>query len=339
VDDTGDEETADAAQAGGCTEIDAFEAPRALAIAPDGSALFTTSYSAVSILHRDPAGVLTDGGCLAQEDDRCGAAAVLGAPADLVAAGGQVYGVGGNLVATLAPAPALSAAGDGTATVSCAVACSGTARAVTYGSGLRAGVVARGAARAFSLRAGGRARLRVPAAHRRGRIVLVARPTQRRLATGTLGLGRRGRPLHGRYCLHTGCRFLGGTVTAPQARAGRFAAFAVRSRVRRGATHTAIAVVDLTHRRVTFLSSAQGSGHGIAVPRIVVKRDGAIAWIACRGHGIHCTRQHADEAHVHDALGTRLLSSAPGRVSTHLSLTGTTLTYEVAGVRRRVPLR
>ena len=104
--------------------------------------------------------------------------------------------------------------------------------------------------------------------------------------------------------------------------------------------HTAIAVVDLTHRRVTFLSPAQGNGHGIAVPRIVVKRDGAIAWIACRGAGTHCRRQHADEVHVHDALGTRLLSSAPGpRLERTSSLTGTTLSYEIAGVRRRVPLR
>jgi DNA-binding beta-propeller fold protein YncE len=342
VDDTVDEEdTSEArtAQAGTCTPIDAFEAPRTLAITPDGSTLFSSNYSAVSILHRDSAGVLTDAGCLAEEDDRCGAAPVLGAPADLVAADGQVYGVGGTAVATFGPAPALTPAGDGSATVSCAVACSGTTRAVTYGSGLRAGVVARGAARAFDLHAGGRVRLRLRAPHRRGRIVLVARPRARRLATGTLAFGRRGHPAGGRYCLHSGCRFLGGTVSAPQARAGRFAAFAVRSRARRGATHTAIAVVDLTHRRVTFLSSALGSGHGIAVPRIVVKRDGAIAWIACRGHDTRCTRQHADEVHVHDALGTRLLSSAPGHVSTYLSLTATTLTYEIAGVRRRVPLR
>jgi hypothetical protein len=109
--------------------------------------------------------------------------------------------------------------------------------------------------------------------------------------------------------------------------------------VRRGVTHTAIAVVDLTHRRVSFLAPAQGNGHGIAVARIVVKRDGAVAWIACRGAATHCKRQHADEVHVHDALGTRLLSSAPGRVSSYLSLTGTTLSYEIAGVRRRVPLR
>jgi hypothetical protein len=162
------------------------------------------------------------------------------------------------------------------------------------------------------------------------------------MATATLGFGRRGRANANppaRYCLHSDCRFLGGTVTAPQARAGRFAAFAVRSKVRRGVTHTAIAVVDLTHRRVTFLSPAQGNGHRIAVPRILVKRDGAIAWIACRGAGTHCRRQHADEVHVRDALGTRLLSSAPGHVSTYLSLDGTTLTYEVAGVRRHVPLR
>ena len=98
-------------------------------------------------------------------------------------------------------------------------------------------------------------------------------------------------------------------------------------------------MVDLTHRRVAFLAAAQGNGHGVAVPRIVVKRDGAIAWIACRGRGSHCYRQHADEVHIHDALGTRLLSAAPGRVSTHLGLAGTTLSYEVAGVRRRVPLR
>ena len=170
--------------------------------------------------------------------------------------------------------------------------------------------------------------------------MLVAKPrAHTRLATGTLAFGRRGRAMTGRYCLHSGCRFLGGTVTAPQARAGRFAAFAVRSKVRRGVTHTAIAVVDLTHRRVTFIAPAQGDGHGIAVPRIVVKRDGAIAWIACRGRGTRCCRQHADEVHVHDALGTRLLSSAPGRVSNFLDLSGTTLSYEVAGVRRRVPLR
>jgi hypothetical protein len=178
-------------------------------------------------------------------------------------------------------------------------------------------------------------RLRLHAAHHRGRIVLVAKPRTRRLATGTLSFGRRGRAIRGHYCLHSGCRFLGGTVTAPQARAGRFAAFAVRS----GARHTAIAVVDLTRRRVVFLSAAQGNGHGIAVPRIVVKRDGAIAWLACHGRGTHCYRQHADEVHVHDALGTRLLSSAPGRVSTYLALTGTTLSYEIAGLRRRVPLR
>jgi hypothetical protein len=98
-------------------------------------------------------------------------------------------------------------------------------------------------------------------------------------------------------------------------------------------------VVDLTHRRVTFLTAAQGNGHGIAVPRIIVKRDGAIAWIACRGTGTHCARQHADEVHIHDALGTRLLSSAPGHVSNVLSLNGTTLSYEIAGARRRVPLR
>ena len=206
---------------------------------------------------------------------------------------------------------------------------------MTYGAGLRAAVVARGAARTFSLRAGQRVRLRLRAPGRRGRIVLVARPRTRRLATGTLAFGRRGHAGRGHYCLHRGCRFLGGTVTAPQARAGRFAAFAVRSR----GVHTAIAVVDLTRRRVTFLAPAEGDGHGIAVPRIVVKRDGAIAWIACRGHGTHCWRQHADEVHVHDALGTRLLSSAPGHVSTYLSLSGTTLGYEIAGVRRRVPLR
>jgi hypothetical protein len=159
------------------------------------------------------------------------------------------------------------------------------------------------------------------------------------VATATLARGRRGQARRGHYCLHSGCRFLGGTVAAPQARAGRFAAFAVRSKVRRGVPHTAIAVVDLTHRRVTFLAPALGNGHGVAVPRILVKRDGAIAWIACRGAGTRCRRQHADEVHVHDALGTRLLSSAPGRVSAYLSLGGTTLTYEVAGVRRRVPLR
>jgi hypothetical protein len=335
-DDTSDDdETADAAQAGSCIPIDAFEAPRALAITPDGSTLLATNYSAVSILHRDASGVLSDAGCTAQEDDRCGA--VLGAPADLVAApdGRQVYAVGGSAVATFAPAPALAPSGDGAATVSCAVDCSGTARAVLYGSGLRAGVVARGVARAFDLRAGERLRLRLRTPQRHGRIVLVAKPRTRRLATGTVALGRRGRPLRARYCLHSGCRFLGGTVTAPQARAGRFAAFAVRS----NGVHTAIAVVDLTRRRVTFLSPAQGDGHGVGVPRIVVKRDGAIAWIACRGRGTHCYRQHADEVHIHDALGTRLLSSAPGHVSTHLSLTGTTLTYEIAGVRRRVPLR
>ena len=134
-------------------------------------------------------------------------------------------------MATFGPAPALAPAGDGTATVSCAVACSGTARAVTYGSGLRAGVVARGAARAFSLHAGERVRLRLRAPRHRGRIVLIAKPrAHTRLATGTLAFGRRGRAMTGRYCLHSGCRFLGGTVTAPQARAGRFAAFAVRSR-------------------------------------------------------------------------------------------------------------
>jgi hypothetical protein len=258
---------------------------------------------------------------------------VLGAPADLVAAGGQVYGVGSTSVATFAPAPALAPSADGTATVTCPTDCSGTARAVTYGTGLRAGVVARGAARAFSLRAGGRLRLRLPAPAHRGRIVLVAKA--RRLATGTLAFGRRGRTLRGRYCLHSGCRFLGGTVTAPQARAGKFAAFAVRWR----GVSTAIAVVDLTHRRVAFLASAQGNGHGVAVPRIVAKRDGAIAWVACRGRGTRCARQHADEVHIHDALGTRLLSSAPGHVSAYLSLTGTTLGYEIAGVRRRVPLR
>jgi hypothetical protein len=340
LDDEGDgEDTADAAQAGTCTPIDAFDAPRALAITPDGATLLTASYYAVAILHRDASGVLTDAGCLAQEDDRCGAAPVLGAAADLAAAGEEVYGVGGTNVATFAPAPALAPSGDGTATVSCAVDCSGTARAVTYGAGLRAGVVARGAARTFSLRTGQRVRLRLRAAHHRGRIVLVAKPRARRLATGTLAFGRRGRALRGHYCLHSGCRFLGGTVTAPQARAGRFAAFAVRSKVRRGVRHTAIAVVDLTHRRVAFLAAAQGNGHGIAVPRIVVKRDGAIAWIACRGRGTHCYRQHADEVHIHDALGTRLLSAAPGRASIYLGLTGTTLSYEVAGVRRRVPLR
>ena len=334
--------TARAAQAGGCTPIDAFEAPRSLALTPDGSTLLASSYSAVSILHRDASGALTDAGCLAEEDDRCGPAPAMGSPADLVAApgGAQVYGVGGSLVATFGPAPALAPAGDGTATVSCAVACSGTARAVTYGSGLRAGVVARGAARAFSLHAGERVRLRLRAPRHRGRIVLVAKPrAHTRLATGTLAFGRRGRAMTGRYCLHSGCRFLGGTVTAPQARAGRFAAFAVRSKVRRGVTHTAIAVVDLTHRRVTFIAPAQGDGHGIAVPRIVVKRDGAVAWIACRGARTRCRRQHADEVHVHDALGTRLLSSAPGRVSNVLNLSGTTLSYEIAGVRRRVPLR
>jgi hypothetical protein len=345
--DTTDESdtTARAAQAGGCTPIDAFEAPRALALTPDGSTLLSSNYSAVSILHRDASGVLTDAGCLAQEDDRCGPAPDLGAPADLVAApdGERVYGVGGSLVASFGPAPALARAAHGTATVSCAVACSGTARAVTYGAGLRSGVVARGAPRSFSLRAGGRTRIRLRAPQRRGRIVLVATPRARsRLATATLAFGRRGHPDANpptRYCLHSGCRFLGGTVTAPQARAGRFAAFAVRSKVRRGVTHTAIAVVDLTHRRVSFLAPAQGNGHGIAVPRIVVKRDGALAWIACRGSGTHCRRQHADELHVHDALGTRLLSSAPGRVSRYLSLGGTTLSYEIAGVRRRVPLR
>jgi hypothetical protein len=212
------------------------------------------------------------------------------------------------------------------------VDCSGTARAVTYGTGLRAAVVARGAARSFSLRAGRRLRLRLRLPAHHGRIVLVAKA--RRLATGTLALGRRGHALRGRYCLHNGCRFLGGTVTAPQARAGRFAAFAVRWR----GVSTAIAVVDLTHRRVAFLASAQGSGHGIAVPRIVAKRDGAIAWIACRGHGTRCARRHADEVHIHDALGTRLLSCAPGRVSTQLSLTASTLSYEIAGSRRRVAL-
>jgi hypothetical protein len=160
VDDSEEEDTAEedatarAAQAGACTPIDAFEAPRALALTPDGSTLLASNYSAVSILHRDAAGALTDAGCLAEEDDRCGAAPIMGAPVDLVAApgGGQVYGVGGSLVATFGPAPALSAAGDGTATVSCVVACSGTARAVTLGSGLRAGVVARGAERAFRCR-------------------------------------------------------------------------------------------------------------------------------------------------------------------------------------------
>jgi hypothetical protein len=344
LDDTGDEDAADAraAQAGACTPIDALDEPRALAMTPDGSTLLAASYTGVSILHRDEAGVLTDAGCLAEEDDRCGAAPALGAPADLIAAEGQVYGVGGSTIATFAPAPALAPAGEGSATVACAVDCSGTARAVTYGSGLRAGVVARGAARVFSLRAGQRVRLRLRAPRRRGRIVLVATPRGRRLATGTLAFGRRGRAHANppaRYCLHSGCRFLGGTVTAPQARAGRFAAFAVRSRLRRGVIHTAIAVVDLTHRRVTFLAAAQGTGHGIAVPQIIVKRDGAIAWIACRGRGIRCYRQHADEVHIHDALGTRLLSSAPGHVSTHLSLAGTTLSYEIAGVRRVVPLR
>jgi Lactonase, 7-bladed beta-propeller len=342
LDDTPDDETADAAQAGSCTLIDAFEAPRALAITPDGSTLLATNYSAVSILRRDASSVLSDAGCLAEEDDRCGAAQVLGAPADLVATDGQIYGVGGTTVATFGPAPALAPSGDGTATVSCAVECSGTARAVTYGAGLRAGVVASAAPRAFSLRAGGKVRLRLRAAQRRGRVVLVAKPHTRRLATGTLAFGRRGRAdanPPARYCLHNGCRFLGGTVIAPQARAGRFAAFAVRSTVRRGVHHTAIAVVDLTRRRVTFLSPAQGDGHGVAVPRIVVKRDGAIAWIACRGRGMHCFRQHADEIHIHDALGTRLLSSAPGHVSNYLSLTGTTLTYEIAGIRRRMPLR
>jgi len=343
VDDSeADDTTARAAQAGGCTPIDAFEAPRALALTPDGSTLLASNYSAVSILHRDAAGVLTDAGCLAEEDDRCGGAPAMGAPVDLVAApgGGQVYGVGGSLVATFGPAPALAAAPDATAIVSCAVACSGSARAVTLGSGLRAGVVARGAARAFNLRAGGRVRIRVAAAHRQGRVVLVTQPrAHSRLASAALALGRRGRAVRGRYCLHSGCRFLGGAVTAPQARAGRFAAFAVRSTVRRGVMHTAIAVVDLTHRRVTFLAAAQGNGHGIAVPRIVVKRDGAIAWIACRGTGTRCRRQHADEVHVRDALGTRLLSSAPGHVSDYLSVDGTTLSYEIAGVRRRVPLR
>ena len=341
-DTTGDEtldESADAAQAGACTPVDAFDAPRVLAITPDGSTLFAASYYAVSILHRDASGVLSDAGCLANEDDRCGAAPVLGAPADLAAAGDQVYGVGGTNVATFAPAPALASSGDGAATVSCEVDCSGTARAVTYGAGLRAGVVARGAARRFKLRAGQRVRLRLRASRHRGRIVLVATPRARRLATGRLAFGRHGRALRGRYCLHSGCRFLGGTVTAPQARAGRFAAFAVRSGVRRGVRHTAIAVVDLTHRRVAFLAAAQGNARGIAMPRIVVKRDGAIAWIACRGRGSHCYRQHADEVHIHDALGTRLLSAAPGRVSTYLGLAGTTLSYEVAGVRRRVPLR
>src|SRR5439155_2160873 len=102
LDDSSDDETADAAQAGSCTPIDAFEAPRALAITPDGSTLLATNYSAVSILHRDDAGVLTDGGCLAEEDDRCGTAPAMGAPVDLVAApgGSQIYGVGGSLVAT-----------------------------------------------------------------------------------------------------------------------------------------------------------------------------------------------------------------------------------------------
>jgi hypothetical protein len=98
-------------------------------------------------------------------------------------------------------------------------------------------------------------------------------------------------------------------------------------------------VVDLTHRRVSFLATAQGNGHGVAVPRIVVKPDGAVAWIACRGAGTDCRRRHADEVHVHDALGTRLLSSAPGWVSRYLALNGTTLDYEVGGVRRRLPLR
>ena len=113
--------------------------------------------------------------------------------------------------------------------------------------------------------------------------MLVARPRTRALATDARVRAARPRG-RGHYCLHSGCRFLGGTVTAPQARAGRFAAFAVRSR----GVHTAIAVVDLTRRRVTFLAPAEGNGHGIAVPRIVVKRDGAIAWIACRGAGTRC---------------------------------------------------
>ena len=64
--------TARAAQAGGCTPIDAFEAPRSLALTPDGSTLLASSYSAVSILHRDASGALTDAGCLAEEDDRWG---------------------------------------------------------------------------------------------------------------------------------------------------------------------------------------------------------------------------------------------------------------------------
>jgi hypothetical protein len=173
-----------------------------------------------------------------------------------------------------------------------------------------------------------------------GRVVLVATPHARSgLGPATLGLGRRGPTLRGRYCLHSGCRFLGGTVTAPQARAGRFAAFAVRSKVRRGVRNTAIAVVDLTHRSVAFLAAAQGNGHGIAVPRIVLKPDGAVAWLSCHGAGRRCTRAHADEIHVRDALGARVLSSAPGNIGDVLSLRGSSLIYEVAGTQLRVSLR
>jgi DNA-binding beta-propeller fold protein YncE len=341
--DTSGDTSPRAVQAGACTPVEALSEPGPMAITPDGASMLVGNYQGVTVLSRAADGTLTGAGCLSETDQRCGSAPGANMVLDLVSdpAGRFVYVVGLSTVVVIGQAPQLAPAGAARAVIACAIACDGTLQATTVGDGLGAEVLARGPARPFRLRAGARTALRVALPrHHRGRLILVATPRRRaRLGRATLGLGRIGSLPRHHYCLHPGCRLFGAMIGSPGARAGRFAAFVVRSRHSGGTTYSAIGVVDMAHRRVTFLASPQAAGRNVAVPRLVVKSDGAVAWLSCPGLLTHCAAAKASEVHVHDAVGTRVLSVAARRIGLRLELAGSTLTYEVAGQERREPLR
>lgn len=323
-----------------CVGVHDLDEPRAVAAAGDRDVLVSTGYGGIAVLRRGDDGLLTWQGCLDNDDTACA-----GLPdlsyfiGDLVADpdGSYVYALGDNRVVTLGRTPSLRRTGRRSAAIMCPGACRGTARALVYGTGLGALPVARGAVRRFATAANGRARLTVPLPRSRGRVVL--RAVTGSLAPGAVPLGERSvRRLPS--CFAPGCPLLGGRVAGPRRRAGRFVAFTVRSLVAPLVVHTAVVVADRLHRRLRVVASAQDGGYGVTVPAIVLKPHGAVAWLSCVGHDGRCAGEKADQIHIDDALGARLLAVAPGRVSADLlRREGSTLTFEVDGTLRHAPLR
>ncbi|HEX2016260.1 MAG TPA: beta-propeller fold lactonase family protein [Solirubrobacteraceae bacterium] len=198
-----------------CTSIPGIYSVRSLALAPDGSHLYSVGTGNVSIFNRDTAGNLRQSACISVDDTRCGKGRALDGPSSAATSpdGNNLYvASGGNSIASFGPGVAMPSSRavlrrDGSAFIAMACparahsGCAGTVTLRRPGAPHRGrphrrrAQVARSAAlgvAAFHLRSGqaGYVRIRLDRstrrlARRRGGVALVAVTTSSVAASGT----------------------------------------------------------------------------------------------------------------------------------------------------------